>query len=97
AIWMIVQPIGATWEYIGAAQGLFIPVKTHSTILGAALSLQFSGPTKALGYYYATLVLFAVTLALMAWVERSKLGFYFHAIRDDQEAADGSGIESRLY
>jgi len=94
---MIAQPIGATWEYIGAAQGLFIPVKTHGTILGAALSLQFSGPTKALGYYYAALVLFAVTLALMAWVERSKLGFYFRAIRDDQEAAEGIGIDSRLY
>jgi branched-chain amino acid transport system permease protein len=97
AIWMIVQPIGATWEYIGAAQGLFIPMKTHSSVVGGALSLQFSGPTKALGYYYAALVLFAVTLALMAWVERSKLGFYFRAIRDDQEAAEGIGIDSRLY
>jgi len=97
AIWMIVQPIGSTWEYIGAAQGLFIPVKTHSTIVGAALALQFSGPMKALGYYYSALALFAVTLALMAWVERSKLGFYFRAIRDDQEAAEGIGIDSRLY
>jgi branched-chain amino acid transport system permease protein len=97
AIWMIVQPIGSTWEYIGAAQGLFIPVKTHRTVVGSALSLQFSGPTKALGYYYAALVLFAVTLALMAWVQRSKLGFYFRAIRDDQEAAEGIGIDSRLY
>ena len=97
AIWMIVQPIGSTWEYIGAAQGLFLPMKAHSSILGAALSLQFSGPTKALGYYYAALALFAITLALMAWVERSKLGFYFRAIRDDQEAAEGIGIDSRLY
>src|SRR2546425_1040811 len=42
-------------------------------------------------------VLFAVTLALMAVVERSKLGYYFRAIRDDQEAAEGIGIDSRLY
>jgi branched-chain amino acid transport system permease protein len=97
AIWMIAQPIGATWEYIGAAQGLFIPVKTHGSVLGEALSLQFGGRTKALGYYYAALVLFAATLALMAWVERSKLGFYFRAIRDDQEAAESIGIDSRLY
>ena len=97
AIWMIAQPIGATWEYIGAAQGLFIPVKARGGVVGEALSLQFSGPTKALGYYYAALVLFAVTIALMAWVERSKLGFYFRAIRDDQEAAESIGIDSRLY
>ena len=97
AIWMIAQPIGATWEYIGAAQGLFIPVKPRSHVVSAALSLQFAGPTKALGYYYAALALFALTLGLMAWVERSKLGFYFRAIRDDQEAAEGIGIDSRLY
>ena len=97
AIWMIAQPIGATWEFIGGAQGLFIPMKTHDGVVGSALALQFSGPTKALGYYYSALVLFAVTLALMALVERSKLGFYFRAIRDDQEAAEGIGIDSRRY
>ena len=97
AIWMIAQPIGATWEYIGAAQGLFIPGKARGSVAGEALALQFSGPTKALGYYYAALALFAATLALMAWVERSKLGFYFRAIRDDQEAAESIGIDSRLY
>jgi branched-chain amino acid transport system permease protein len=94
---MIAQPIGATWEYIGAAQGLFIPVKAHASVVGSAVALQFSGPTKALGYYYSALVLFALTVALMAWVERSKLGFYFRAIRDDQEAAESIGIDSRLY
>ncbi len=97
AIWMIAQPIGATWEYIGGSQGLFIPVKPRAGVVSSALSLQFSGPTKAMGYYYACLVLFAMTLALMALVERSKLGFYFRAIRDDQEAAEGIGIDSRLY
>ena len=97
AIWMIAQPIGATWEYIGAAQGLFIQMKTHGNVVTSALSLQFAGRTKALGYYYAALALFAVTLALLALVERSKLGFYLRAVRDDQEAAEGIGIDSRLY
>jgi len=97
AIWMIAQPIGATWEFIGGSQGLFIPVKPRASVAASALSLQFSGPTKALGYYYSALALFALTLALMALVERSKLGYYFRAIRDDQEAAEGIGIDSRLY
>ena len=97
AIWMIAQPIGATWEFIGGSQGLFIPVKPRSSTVATALSLQFTGPTKALGYYYSALVLFAVTLALMASVERSKLGYYFRAVRDDQEAAEGIGIDSRRY
>ena len=72
AIWMIAQPIGATWEFIGGSQGLFIPVKPRAGVVASALSLQFSGPTKAIGYYYAALVLFAITLALMALVERSQ-------------------------
>ncbi len=97
AIWMIAQPIGASWEFIGGSQGLFIPVKPRPGVVSSALSLQFSGPTKALGYYYSALVLFAITLGLMALVERSKLGYYFRAIRDDQEAAEGIGIDSRLY
>ena len=97
AIWMIAQPIGAAWEYIGGAQGLFIPMKPRSGVVDSALGLQFSGPTKAMGYYYAALVLFVITLALMAMVERSKLGYYFRAIRDDQEGAEGIGIDSRLY
>jgi branched-chain amino acid transport system permease protein len=97
AIWMIAQPIGASWEFIGGSQGLFIPMKPRAGVVASALSLQFSGPTKALGYYYSALVLFAITLGLMALVERGKLGYYFRAVRDDQEAAEGIGIDSRLY
>jgi branched-chain amino acid transport system permease protein len=97
AIWMIAQPIGATWDFIGGSQGLFIPVKARAAGLDAALALQFAGPTKALGYYYAALGLFALTLAVLALVERSKLGYYFRAIRDDQDGAEGIGVDSRLY
>jgi branched-chain amino acid transport system permease protein len=97
AIWMIAQPIGASWEFIGGSQGLFIPMKPRAGVVTSALSLQFAGPTKALGYYYSALVLFAITLGLMTLVERGKLGYYFRAIRDDQEAAEGIGIDSRFY
>ena len=34
AIWMIAQPIGATWEYIGGSQGLFIPMKPRAGVVG---------------------------------------------------------------
>jgi ABC-type branched-subunit amino acid transport system permease subunit len=92
---MIAQRIGATWEYIGGSQGLFIPMKPRAGVVDSALSLQISGPTKTMGYYDAALVLFAVTRALMALVERSQLGSCFRAIRDDQEPAEGIGIDSR--
>jgi branched-chain amino acid transport system permease protein len=97
AIWMIAQPIGATWEYIGGSRGFFIPVKARASAVDSILTLQFSGPAKALGYYYVVLALFALTLWLARIVERSKLGYYFRALRDDQEGAEGIGIDSRLY
>jgi len=97
AIWMIAQPIGATWELINGSRGLFIPVETGQSTLRAIASLQFAGRTKALGYYYTALALFLLALGLARLVERSKLGFYFRAIRDDQEGAEGIGIDSRLY
>jgi branched-chain amino acid transport system permease protein len=97
AIWMIAQPIGATWEFINGSRGLFIPIQTGQGVVAATASLQFAGRTKALGYYYVALGLLALTLGLARWVERSKLGFYFRAIRDDQDGAEGIGIDSRLY
>jgi branched-chain amino acid transport system permease protein len=97
AIWMIAQPIGATWEFINGSRGLFVPMKPAAGVLDAFLTLQFAGARKALAYYYVGLAVFALAL-YGAWVvERSKLGFYFRAIRDDQEGAEGIGIDSRLY
>ena len=43
-------------------------------------------------YYYIALVLMGVLMFCMYWMERSKLGFYLQAVRDDQEAAESLGI-----
>ena len=60
-------------------------------------AMQFAGRTKGIGFYYVSLLLLAVVLWLAHATERSKLGFYFRAIRDDQEGAEGIGVPSRLY
>jgi branched-chain amino acid transport system permease protein len=97
AIWMIVQPIGATWEFINGSRGLFIPVTPASNIWMAIATLQFPGRGKALGFYYVALAVCALVLWGAWLVERSKLGYYFRAIRDDQEGAESIGIDSRIY
>ena len=97
AIWMIAQPIGATWEFINGSRGLFIPIQANRGALAATAGLQFAGRTKALGYYYVAFGLLALTLGLARLVERGKPGFYFRAIRDDQEGAEGIGIPTRRY
>jgi len=97
AIWMIAQPIGATWEFINGSRGLFIPLTPARTFAEGAATLRFAGPAKGLGFYYVSLVLIAAVLWLAHLTERSKIGYYFRDIRDDQEGAEGIGIPSRLY
>jgi branched-chain amino acid transport system permease protein len=97
AMWMIAQPIGATWELINGSRGLFIPVSPSETLLEGMLTMQFPGRGKGLGFYYLALILFVLTLLGARAVERSKWGFYFRAVRDDQDGAEGIGINSRLY
>jgi branched-chain amino acid transport system permease protein len=97
AMWMIAQPIGATWELINGSRGVFIPLQPATSFGHGIVTLEFAGRSKGLGFYYVTLALCALTLWAARVVERSKLGFYFRAIRDDQEGAEGIGIDSRLY
>jgi branched-chain amino acid transport system permease protein len=48
-------------------------------------------------FYYAGLLLAVVTILANFAVERSKLGYYFQAIREDQDAAHSLGINLTLY
>ena len=97
AMWMIAQPIGATWSLINGSQGLFIPVAAGGSFVHGMLTMEFPGRGKGLGFYYLSLLLFVATLLGARAIERSKWGFYFRAVRDDQDGAEAIGIDSRLY
>jgi branched-chain amino acid transport system permease protein len=97
AMWMIAQPIGATWELINGSRGLFIPLTPAKSSWEAVWTLGWGGRGKAFAYYYVALGLFAAAMFLAYRVDRSKLGYYFRAIRDDQEGAEAIGIDSRVY
>jgi branched-chain amino acid transport system permease protein len=97
AMWMIAQPIGATWELINGSRGLFIPLTPAASAGEAIWMLGWAGRSKALAYYYVALALFIGAMYLAHRVDRSKLGYYFRAIRDDQEGAEAIGIDSRVY
>ena len=97
AMWMIAVPIGSTWDFINGSQGVFVPLQVRASVVDEVLGLQFGGRTKELGYYYVVLALFAIVFLAARVVQHSKPGLYFRAIRDDQEAAEGIGIDSRRY
>lgn len=50
-----------------------------------------------LPYYYIALTLAVVCIATIALVMKSKWGYYFISIREDQDAAESIGINTTLY
>ena len=48
-------------------------------------------------YYYIILAIAALSFVLVKQVIASKLGYYFVAIREDQDAAESLGIDTTLY
>jgi branched-chain amino acid transport system permease protein len=82
----IVQTVVLNWDRIGGARGLFVPIKRPDSLL----NFQFH-ESKAV-YYYIALGLLALTLGTTRWIECSRRGHLFRAIREDQDAAASLGV-----
>jgi branched-chain amino acid transport system permease protein len=72
-------------DFAWGAEGTTIP-----NLGNAPLMMQFEGKTP---YYYIVLCLLALALAITAWVERSRIGYYLVAIGEDEDAAEAIGID----
>ncbi|MBI3090719.1 MAG: branched-chain amino acid ABC transporter permease [Candidatus Tectomicrobia bacterium] len=73
-------------ESLGGAQGLFVP------FTGASWAkMQFKGNTN---YYYVALALLVVITLVARALERSKLGLYLVAIREDEDASRALGVNT---
>jgi branched-chain amino acid transport system permease protein len=86
AVGEIVQALIINWDAIGGARGVFIPIKRPDSFL----NFQFH-QSKA-SYYYIALGLLLLALAVSRRIARSKHGYYFRAIREDQDAAAALGV-----
>ncbi|MBC7602341.1 MAG: branched-chain amino acid ABC transporter permease [Ramlibacter sp.] len=89
AVAELVQIFFTEWEYGGAAVGLYVPMAKTGW-----LWMNFS--TKA-PYYWLALGLLMATLAVNFWIERSFLGYYFRAIKDEPDAARSIGVNIARY
>ena len=88
AVAEVIQIIFTNWEYAGAAVGLNLPMEEGWK------TLTFS--TKA-PYYYLSLALLLLTLGVNWAIEKSFLGYYFRAIKDEPDAACSLGVNLRRY
>jgi branched-chain amino acid transport system permease protein len=89
AIAEIAVIVVTNWEFAGGAVGLFLPVEA-----GGLASFRFEGK---LGYYYVAAALLALALALSIALRRSRAGYYWRAIREDQAAARSVGVPALRY
>jgi len=77
------------WEFAGGAVGLFLPVEG-----GGLAAFRFEGKR---GYYYVAAALLAVAICTAVALRRSRAGYYWRAIREDQAAARSVGVPAFRY
>jgi branched-chain amino acid transport system permease protein len=77
--------------WLGSTSGFFLPVSNRETV--DLVNLRGS----PVMFYYVILTLTALALVLCRLLLNSKLGYYWQAIREDQDAAEASGIHLFRY
>ena len=81
--------IFTNWDWVGGAVGKHIPLTQ-----GSFLDFQFMGK---IPYYYLALVFLCLQLLFTYFMEKSHFGYYFQAIREDEETARSLGINITKY
>jgi branched-chain amino acid transport system permease protein len=89
AVAEIVQIVFNNWEFAGAAVGLTLPMDQQGW---AAFVFASKVP-----YYYIALGLLLATLLANFLIEKSYLGYYFRAIKDEPDAARSLGVNLGRY
>jgi branched-chain amino acid transport system permease protein len=79
------------FDWVGGPGGLFLKVAQREQLD----LLNFRGPPAM--YYYAMLALSGGAFALCARLLRSRIGYYWRAIRENEEAAQALGINTFRY
>jgi len=73
------------WDYVGGAMGIQWPIGPDRFA-----TLQFA--RNKLPYFYCVLALFAVTWLITFFVEGSKWGYWWRAVKDNTLAAESLGV-----
>lgn len=88
AIAAAVRTLFTNWDFVGAATGIYIPFEP------GVLNLSFN---HKLPYFYLIYCLTMLSIIFIYFMERSRLGRYFVAIRENETQAKALGINTALY
>ncbi|CAN5179072.1 branched-chain amino acid ABC transporter permease [soil metagenome] len=83
ALAFVVQTLITNWDFVGGARGAYVLRPKLAPLIGGGY-IQY--------LFLVMLGLCVVALATARAIERSALGFGFAAIRDDEAAAEASGV-----
>lgn len=82
ALSVVVQTFIVNWDYTGGSRGIYVMRPNEIPVFGTYVK-----------YLFFLMVLLAVAAVVTArLIERSALGYGFAAIRDDEAAAEASGV-----
>ena len=85
ALAVVLQTLIVNWQYVGGSRGAYAIRPAALDILGVTLPyMQY--------LFLLMLLLAAAAVAVARLIERSRLGFGFATIRDDELAAEASGV-----
>jgi branched-chain amino acid transport system permease protein len=82
ALAVVVQTLITNWDFVGGARGAYVIRPAHAPLFGSYIEYLF--------VLLLALAVLAVTVARA--IERSRLGYGFATIRDDELAAEASGV-----
>ena len=82
ALAVVLQTLIVNWDYVGGSRGAYIIRPNEIAWIGTYIQYLF--------LLMLALVVIAITIA--RWIERSQLGYGFATIRDDELAAEASGV-----
>ena len=81
------------WDLVGASTGLYNFPREH---FGQLEYMMWPSDDK-IPYYYVILAIAALSVLIVAVIDRSRLGLYLKAINQDEDAAANLGLDVRRY
>ena len=90
AVAEIFERLFNNWDFVEGAIGLPAPVLPEGLI-------NFMWYKTKMPYFYIAFILFVGVFLLAYKIDRSRMGFYFRAIKQSHEAAEGLGIDTTRY
>lgn len=86
----IIMAIFLNWDYVKGATGLELPLMEDSL---KEMTFLYNKN----GFYYITLAILTIVVILLYLLTKSKFGYYFKTIKEEEDAARSIGIDTTVY